>query len=303
MERGKLIVERVEGKSTLTRCFSKYPFKFIVPKKVAFSILFRLKIVSPFSNIVSFQHQVGSSQTDAVWIYTITYGGGIVSGDSIAFDVTVADGCNAVLTTQSSTKVYKSIESKCSEQVLEASIGQDALLVVIPDPVTCFSTARYSQTQNFKLVTDSSLLLVDWITSGRHERGEKWAFSHYKSTNRILLQPTQPLFLDTILLEQGSHGSIADRMNDYQAIAMIVLLGPKLKHIQNQIEEDVRKIMSQRPSISSSKPNFIASCSRFGPKGMGVVIRVASTTTEAIYNFLQHQLATMEELLGAPPYR
>ncbi|XP_057797031.1 urease accessory protein D isoform X4 [Salvia miltiorrhiza] len=279
MERGKLIVERVEGKSTLTRCFSKYPFKFIVPKKV------------------------GSSQTDAVWIYTITYGGGIVSGDSIAFDVTVADGCNAVLTTQSSTKVYKSIESKCSEQVLEASIGQDALLVVIPDPVTCFSTARYSQTQNFKLVTDSSLLLVDWITSGRHERGEKWAFSHYKSTNRILLQPTQPLFLDTILLEQGSHGSIADRMNDYQAIAMIVLLGPKLKHIQNQIEEDVRKIMSQRPSISSSKPNFIASCSRFGPKGMGVVIRVASTTTEAIYNFLQHQLATMEELLGAPPYR
>ncbi|XP_057797033.1 urease accessory protein D isoform X6 [Salvia miltiorrhiza] len=205
MERGKLIVERVEGKSTLTRCFSKYPFKFIVPKKV------------------------GSSQTDAVWIYTITYGGGIVSGDSIAFDVTVADGCNAVLTTQSSTKVYKSIESKCSEQVLE-----------------------------------------------------------------LLMQ---------ILLEQGSHGSIADRMNDYQAIAMIVLLGPKLKHIQNQIEEDVRKIMSQRPSISSSKPNFIASCSRFGPKGMGVVIRVASTTTEAIYNFLQHQLATMEELLGAPPYR
>lgn len=95
MERGKLVVEKVGGKSRLTRCFSRYPFKFIVPNKV------------------------GSSLTDAVWIYTITYGGGIVSGDSIAFDVAVGGGCNAVLTTQSSTKVYKSIGSKCSEQLLE----------------------------------------------------------------------------------------------------------------------------------------------------------------------------------------
>ncbi|KAL3632330.1 hypothetical protein CASFOL_025314 [Castilleja foliolosa] len=289
MDRGKLVVERVGGKSTLTRCFSKYPFKFINPNKV------------------------GPSETDAVWIYTISYGGGIVSGDSIAFDVTVGDGCTAVLTTQSSTKVYKSIGSKCSEQVLEANIGQDALLVVIPDPVTCFSTANYSQVQIFKVVPESSLLVVDWITSGRHERGEKWAFSRYKSTNRILLQDDEPVFLDTILLEQGTHSSISERMQDYQAIAMIVLLGPKLKLIQIQIQEDVKKLMSQQlhfPSVGSSerhrslpKPSFIASCSTFGPKGIGVVIRVASTTTEAVYSFLQHQLASMEPLLGASPYR
>ncbi|KAL8507438.1 hypothetical protein ACS0TY_018110 [Phlomoides rotata] len=294
MERGKLVVERVEGKSTLTRCYSKYPFKFIVPNKV------------------------GTSQTDAVWIYTITYGGGIVSGDSIACDVTVGDGCTAVLTTQSSTKVYKSIGSKCSEQLLEACIGKDALLVVIPDPVTCFSTARYSQTQNFKIAAESSLLFVDWITSGRHQNGEKWAFSQYKSTNRILLEGDKPIFLDTILLEQESQCSISDRLQDYQAIAMIVLLGPKLKLIQNQIQEDVKTLMSQQlrvPSIGSgtpsksnsnhqlSKPSFVASCSTFGPKGIGVVIRVASMTTECVYNFLQHQLASMEPLLGAPPYR
>ncbi|KAL3827711.1 hypothetical protein ACJIZ3_016513 [Penstemon smallii] len=289
MERGKLVVERVGGKSTLTRCFSIYPFKFIVPKKV------------------------GPSQTDAVWIYTITYGGGIVSGDSIAFDITVGDGCTAVLTTQSSTKVYKSVGSKCSEQILEASIGKDGLLVVIPDPVTCFSTARYSQTQIFRVVPDqSSLIIVDWVTSGRHERGEKWAFSLYKSTNRILLQGNNdPMFLDTILLEQGTHCSISDRMQDYQAIAMIVILGPKLKFIQNQIQDDVKKLMSQQqqlraPSIGSKKserPDFLASCSPFGPQGIGVVVRIASMTTESIYKFLQHELASMEPLLGVSPYQ
>ncbi|PIN13718.1 hypothetical protein CDL12_13669 [Handroanthus impetiginosus] len=294
MERGKLVVEKVGGKSTLTRCFSKYPFKFIAPKKV------------------------GPFQTDAVWIYAVTYGGGVVSGDRIACDVAVGDGCTAVLTTQSSTKVYKSVGSKCSEQMLEASIGRDALLVVIPDPVTCFSTAKYTQTQIFRVLPESSLLLVDWITSGRHERGEKWAFAHYKSTNRILLEDDVPLFLDTVLLDQESHSSIPHRLKDYQAIAMMVLLGPKLKLIQNQIQEDVKKLMSQQlrlPSMSSgcsaesesnnrfSKPSFVASCSTFGPKGIGVVIRVASMTTESVYNFLQHHLASMEAFIGVSPYR
>ncbi|CAA0827589.1 Urease accessory protein D [Striga hermonthica] len=286
MEVGKLVVEKVLGKSTLTRCFSKYPLKFISPNKV------------------------GPSQiTDAVWIYTITYGGGIVSGDSIAFEVAVGDGCTAVLTTQSSTKVYKSVGSKCSQQKLEASIGCDSLLVLIPDPVTCFSTARYSQAQIFKLVPDSNLLFVDWITSGRHESGEKWAFSHYKSSNSILLPGNEPVFLDTILLEQGSQSSISSRLHGYQAIAMIVLLGPKLKNIQNLIQENVKKLMSQQlhlPSINSrrdfSKPSFLASCSTFGPKGIGVVVRVASMTTESVYNFLQQQLASFEPLLGAAPY-
>lgn len=84
-------------------------------------------------------------------------------------------------------------------------MGQDALLVVIPDPVTCFSTAKYCQMQVFSLGSGSSLLLVDWITSGRSERGEKWAFSHYKSTNRIFLQGSEPVFFDTVLFSFVSH--------------------------------------------------------------------------------------------------
>ncbi|KAB1227806.1 Urease accessory protein D [Morella rubra] len=191
-------------------------------------------------------NEVGPSETDAVWIYSLTYGGGVVSGDCISCELTVGEGCTTVLTTQASTKVYKSIGSKCSEQVLEARIGSDALLAVIPDPVTCFSTARYSQKQVFKVVSDSSLVIVDWITSGRHERGEKWDFELYESTNHIFLEDDEPLFLDKVLLERGSVGSVTERMQDYQVIAMVVLLGPKIKHVQNQVQEDVKRIMSEQ---------------------------------------------------------
>ncbi|XP_027185173.1 urease accessory protein D-like isoform X1 [Coffea eugenioides] len=294
METGKVVVERVGGKSAAIHCYSKYPLKFIIPNKV------------------------GPSQIDAVWIYTITYGGGIVSGDAIKCDISVGDGCTTVLTTQASTKVYKSVESKCSEQVLEARIGSDALLAVIPDPVTCFSTAKYSQTQVFKVFPSSSLLIVDWITSGRYGRGEKWDFELYKSTNNIFLDADEPLFLDTILLEQGRYSSIAERMQDYQVIAMVILLGPKLKFIQDQIQENVKNLMSQQlriPSGSSgrygdiddnpffTRPSFLASCSVFGPKGRGVVVRIAAMTTESVYSFLQCQLSGLDSLLGVAPYR
>ncbi|GMI73332.1 urease accessory protein D [Hibiscus trionum] len=288
MEKGKVVVEKVRGKSTVTRSFSKYPLKLIFPTKV------------------------GPSETDAVWIYTLTYGGGIVSGDSISVDFTVGDGCTAVLTTQSSTKVYKSLGSKSSDQVLEARIGSGALFVVIPDPVTCFSTARYSQKQVFRVVSDSNLVIVDWFTSGRHESGEKWDFDLYRSTNSIFAQGNQPVFLDTVVLEQDSPGNIEQRMHGYQVIAMVIIYGPKLKHVQDQVQENVKRLMSQQLHIPSTKTNsdncsirpaFIASCSVFGPKGMGVVVRIASTTTEAVYKFLHHQLAGMEPLLGVAPYR
>lgn len=161
------------------------------------------------------------------------------------------------------------------------------------------------------------MVIVDWITSGRHESGEKWDFEHYKSTNHIFLQGDQPLFLDTVLLERG-HFTIAECMQDYQVVAMVILLGPKLTHVRKQIEEDVKKIMSEQlypPSTSLgrckrkspdhyiTKPTFIASCSVFGPKGIGLVVRIAAMTTESVYKFLQHELAGLEPLLGVSPYR
>ncbi|CAG7874558.1 unnamed protein product, partial [Brassica rapa] len=293
MATGKVVVEKIRGRSTATSCFSKYPLKFILPTKVA---------------------PVG---TDVVWIYSITYGGGIVSGDSISCEFTIGDGCTAVLTTQSSTKVYKAIGSQCSEQTLEARIGSESLLVVVPDPVTCFSTARYYQKQNFRLVSDSNLVLVDWITSGRHANGEKWDFEFYKSINNVYLEDDKPLFLDTVLLEKRNIQSIAERMQDYHAIAMVILFGPKLRELQKQVQENVKNMMSEQLQISYGsrrhnpdsrarngfmKPEFIASCSTFGPEGKGVVIRIASDSTESVYNFLRQQLGDLEPLLGQSPY-
>ncbi|KAE9592423.1 putative urease accessory protein UreD [Lupinus albus] len=293
VETGSVVVEKVGGRSSVTSCLSRYPLKFVIPRKV------------------------GSSKTDVVWVYALTYGGGIVSGDHILCKFSVEDACTMVLTTQASTKVYKSEGSKVSQQILEARVGSNALLAIIPDPVTCFSTARYYQKQILSVSSDSNLVIVDWITSGRYESGEKWDFDLYRSTNNIFLEDGQPLFLDTILLDKEKMGSIQEHMQDYQVIAMIILLGPKMQCVQNLVQDHVKKLMSEQLQLSPaalrhqrdkadhsmSKPSFVASCSVFGPKKIGLVVRVAAMTTESVYMFLRHQLAPLEVMLGVPPYR
>lgn len=82
----------------------------------------------------------------------------------------------------------------------QATVGKNALLAVIPDPVTCFSTARYSQKQLFRVHADSNLVVVDWITSGRHASGEQWEFDLYMSKNHIYSEADQPLFLDSVMI-------------------------------------------------------------------------------------------------------
>lgn len=40
MEMGSVVVEKVGGRSSVTSCFSRYPLKFVIPKKVSSNLPF-----------------------------------------------------------------------------------------------------------------------------------------------------------------------------------------------------------------------------------------------------------------------
>ncbi|KAJ7553840.1 hypothetical protein O6H91_06G115200 [Diphasiastrum complanatum] len=287
---GFLKIEHIAGKSVATRVFAKYPLKFLIPLKAA------------------------SSTSDVIWIYAITYGGGYVSGDSISCQVDVGLGCTTVLTTQASTKVYKSVEGKFSEQLLK--IGSEALFALLPDPVTCFSSAKYKQLQTFSLDKQANLVLVDWLTSGRRDCGEVWAFESYRSTNQILLDGETPILLDTMQLDQGAVQDVNTRLKGCHVIAMLVIYGPQLSDVSKQVQRKVKllagdtlKIGIRRrrdgtrgPSNLESPCKFFASCSTFGPSDCGILVRLAATKTEQVYEFLREALTALVPLVGTLPY-
>jgi len=137
----------------------------------------RARAESPLKLLFPRNH--GSAQ----WVFTATYGGGLVDGDGIVLDLEIDARASAFVSTQSATKVYRS--PRGTSQSLDARVATGALLALVPDPVSCFAGARYSQRAHVALAGGASLLLVDAFTCGRAARGERWDFAHLASRTTI----------------------------------------------------------------------------------------------------------------------
>ena len=148
-----------------------------------------------------------------------------MDGDRIALDVDVGPGAAAFLSTQASTKVYRSQRGTSSE--LHARVSTEGLLAVIPDPVVCFAASRYRQVQSFDLSADSGLVLVDWVSSGRHASGERWAFDEYVASLRARVEGR--LVLHDALALRGDDGDLRDRLGRFDVLAVLLILGTRLR--------------------------------------------------------------------------
>ncbi len=84
----------------------------------------------------------------AAWAYVSSYGGGMVGGDEIELDIQVNNNAIAVLGTQASTKIYKDQTGRGCKQLIRARVADQAILVAVPDPVTCYRDAAFDQTQS-----------------------------------------------------------------------------------------------------------------------------------------------------------
>lgn len=222
----------------------------------------------------------------ACWVYVATLGGGLVGGDDIRVTARVTPGARALLTTQASTKVYRSLRP--SSQHVTATVDARGLLAVVPDPIVCFRDADFSQTQRYDLAADASLVVVDWMTSGRHAAGERWLFSRYASRLDIN-RDARPLVFDAIVLEPDLD-SIAERMGRFDVILTAVLTGPAVAAAAEAILD-----RTSRSSIDRHG-DLVLSASRL--RDGGALLRMAGTSVERVGRMLREHLAFLSPLVG-----
>ena len=153
----------------------------------------------------------------AAWIYSASYGGGLVGGDALRLAVDVGPGAMALLSTQSSTKVYRSDRGTSTH--LDALVGDGGLLVVAPDPTVCFAGSSYRQRQQIDLSGAGALVLVDWLSSGRRAAGERWAFDRYSSRTTLRVDG-RLTFYDGLWLDTMD-GDISERMGRFDVLATV----------------------------------------------------------------------------------
>jgi len=208
-------------------------------------------------------------------------------------EVEVGPGARCLLGTPASTKVYRNASVLGCRQILHASVREGGLLVCLPDMVQPFAGSRFEQRQRFELATGASLVLVDGLSSGRHARGERWAFDRYSSCNEIEIDG-RCRFWDSISLDPAD-GPIAgaQRMGRFNTFVLIVLLGPMVAAAASAMLTRVAALPVERRSRSI----FSA-----GPLLDGAVLRMASESVESAQLDIRSHLGFLSAFVGDDPF-
>lgn len=226
----------------------------------------------------------------AAWIYSSSFGGGLVDGDHIAMDIDVGRGAAAFISTQASTKIYRSPHGTSAE--MRARVAADGLLVVAPDPVVCFSGARYRQTQTFELADRGALVLLDWVSSGRHVAGERWAFDEYH--NQMTVRVDGRLLVHDALALRAADGNLRERLGRFNVLAVAVLAGAPLAAAASALVSIAAAWPVLKRSDQLVAATVLGDC--------GCVVRFAGTSVERVGRTIREFLGFLPALLGDDPW-
>jgi urease accessory protein len=261
--RGSIEVRaRSDGRSVVTRAFARSPLRLLTP----------------------------GNHGRAAWIYTSSFGGGLVDGDRIELDIDVHSGASVYLSTQASTKVYRSARGTAT--AVRARVAPGAAMVVMPDPVVCFAQSRYTQEQRFEVGARSNLVVVDWLSSGRTGSGERWQFDEYVS--RLHIHVDGRLAVHDAIALRASDGSLATRLGRFDVLALAVMLGDDLRAASARIIEQVGCA-----PVTRSDDLLVAAA----PAGSsGCLLRVAGRSVEQVGQVFREYLAIVPSILGDNPW-
>jgi urease accessory protein len=250
-----------------------------------------LKIINPTAALAS----------PACHAVLASYGGGLVAGDSIRLRVRCQEASRLLLTTQANTRIFKSIDGRQAEQLTEGHVAENALAVVLPDPLVPQADSRYHQAQHWHLADTATLLLADWWHAGRTDIDEKFAFTAFSTELRVSVAGRLAL-LDRFALRPAQHLATSQAtFGPYHTALSLYLVGPPaagrvqrlataLRQLPPPGQTDLHASLAGRPyvvAVSQARPNVL-------------MVRALGNTRldlEPVYRAVSAALAA-EELLG-----
>jgi urease accessory protein len=229
------------------------------------------------------------------WLFTSSYGGGLVDGDELRLRIRLERGATAMVGTQAQTKVYRG----ASAQHVDAHVDRDATLVCLPDPVVCYAGASYVQNAHIRLEAGASLVWLEAMTCGRSARRERWAFDRYASRTEIARAGVM-VARDAVLLD-ARHGPLIARLGRFDALATVIALGPAAARV-------AARLLAMAPGIARARddarspvrlPDVVVAPS---PREDGAVARFCATSVPLLSEALHDALRDVAPLLGDDPF-
>jgi len=244
------------------------------------------------------------SPTSACHVVLSSYGGGMVAGDVIRLRITGQAHTRTFISTQASTRIFRSVDGAVAEQHVTGSLAAEALAVVFPDPVVLQAQSRYRQVQEWHLQPTSLLLLVDWFHSGRMDQGERFAFASLHSELRVRVAG-RLVVLDRFAFKPEAHiATSPGNFAQYQTFCSVFLVGhptdARFQHLAAALEQQQMPGRTE-PHFNIGDQECLISVAK--ARENVYVLRAAAPSRMALQPLCEALLAALaaEALLGYNP--
>ncbi|MCJ8332167.1 MAG: urease accessory protein UreD [Lentisphaeria bacterium] len=221
----KIKVDFVRGKSRLTESLNITPLKIFNPK----------------------------TSNDWCHITLSNYGGGVVEGDVLDIAMDCTENAKLYVDTQAFTRVYKNDQFPLSQQRIIGRAEANSFVMIAPDPIIPHEKSSFKQSQEWTIEKSSSLLVIDWLGSGRSNMNEEFKYTEFQS-EFIVHRDGKKIIVDRIKLNpetQDIKSSAA--FSNYKYCLNIYAIGHFGNVCQNTAEtfQSLRSIQAGRLILSS----------------------------------------------------
>lgn len=118
------------------------------------------------------------------FVYLLNPGGGIIQNDVLYTELVLEKGSRALVTTPSTTKLYK-MEDGHAELINKITVESGAVLEYLPEHNVPFAKSETYQETEYHLEKGAVLIASDMVTAGRVAKGEVFQYDLYASRTRI----------------------------------------------------------------------------------------------------------------------
>ena len=208
---------------------------------------------------------------------------GLLSGDRIDIQITLAESTALSLNTQAFTRVQAMNEGDFAEQNTFIQLEENSRLFYLPHPLVLHKDSAFKQKTFINMQPNSTLIYGEIVAIGRVANNERFEFRQFSSHLKIqLLQSngqTKPLVLDCIQWqpEQMKLTSLS-QMEDFSHQGSLIYLN--LQKTPTEVKQIVQILQQQE-----SEKSLLIGISQLNEGGL--VVRVLGHRAELIQKLFE----------------
>ena len=204
-------------------------------------------------------------------IYIMSSAGGILQGDKFQIKIKASENSNAIITTQSATKIYNT-ENHIPSQIIDIIVEKNSYLEFIPKQIIPHKYSEFLQKTNLKVDQGSTLVYSETISCGRIAHGEEFDFKSLIFRTKAVNEKDEILFSDAMNLEPKSRKRIFENLYGKKKIFSTIYIVSK-RFDNEKLDTKIYTLLK--------KSQIIGGVSQL-PQESGIIVRMLSDSIDEI---------------------